>query len=169
TADIAAYAKTQGEEILVARDGDELLRLSHLVRARKIFRETRVLFPTDRGFPSVASLTGITNLDELESRLGVAVMQLPFRPFAEKVERTLEDAAARDRAGATADELIAAARKTYVDREYVVRSLLFQSAVETLMDEHGCNAFTIECFEFCASRLPEKWKITPCLVHTLFK
>jgi L-fucose isomerase-like protein len=37
------------------------------------------------------------------------------------------------------------------------------------MDTHSCNAFTIECFEFCSSRLPENWKITPCLVHTLFK
>jgi L-fucose isomerase-like protein len=37
------------------------------------------------------------------------------------------------------------------------------------MVRHGCNAFTIECFEFCSSRLPEEWKITPCLVHTLLK
>jgi L-fucose isomerase-like protein len=37
------------------------------------------------------------------------------------------------------------------------------------MNLHECNAFTIECFEFCSSRLPEKWKITPCLVHTLLK
>ncbi|HVN83199.1 MAG TPA: hypothetical protein VMW38_29715 [Terriglobia bacterium] len=37
------------------------------------------------------------------------------------------------------------------------------------MDTHSCNAFTIECFEFCASRLVEKWKITPCPIHTLFK
>jgi hypothetical protein len=169
TADVAAYARSQGEEILVANDGEELRRLSHLLRARKVFEETSVLFPTDRGFPSVASLTGITDLDELESRLGVTVKQLPYKPFAERVERTLADSAARDRAEAAAGELVAAARNTYVDREYVSRSLLFQAAVETVMDEHGCNAFTIECFEFCASRLPEKWKITPCLVHTLFK
>jgi L-fucose isomerase-like protein len=37
------------------------------------------------------------------------------------------------------------------------------------MSRHRCNAFTIECFEFCSSRLPEKWKVTPCLTHTLLK
>ncbi len=169
TADVAAYARSQGEEILVAKDAAELRRLAHLLRARKIFRETSVLFPSDRGFPSVASLTGITDLDDLRSRLGVALTQLSYKAFAGRVESTLEEAAAREQAEAAADALIAGAKKSYLDREYVVRSLLFQSAIEQLMDEHACNAFTIECFEFCASRLPEKWKITPCLVHTLFK
>ena len=37
------------------------------------------------------------------------------------------------------------------------------------MAKYGCNAFTIDCFDFCASRLPEKWTITPCLIHTLLK
>lgn len=37
------------------------------------------------------------------------------------------------------------------------------------MVRHKCNAFTIECFELCSSRLPEQWKITPCLIHTLLK
>lgn len=37
------------------------------------------------------------------------------------------------------------------------------------MRRHRCNAFGIECFEFCSSRLPDKWNITPCMIHTLFK
>jgi hypothetical protein len=65
--------------------------------------------------------------------------------------------------------LIRGAVQTYLDRDYVVRSFLFQRTIEHLMETHSANAFTIECFEFCASRLPEKWKITPCLIHTLFK
>ena len=32
-----------------------------------------------------------------------------------------------------------------------------------------CNAFTIECFKFCCSRLPDRWQITPCLIHALFR
>jgi L-fucose isomerase-like protein len=36
------------------------------------------------------------------------------------------------------------------------------------MDRHGCNAFTIDCFEFCPSLLPQKWLVTPCLQHALF-
>ena len=37
------------------------------------------------------------------------------------------------------------------------------------MNKYRCNAFTIECFELCSSKLSEKWKIVPCLVHTLLK
>jgi len=169
TVDVAAYAKSRGDEMLVVEDNDELRRTIALLRARKVFRETRVLFPTNRGFPSVASLTGVTDLKDLEERLGVTVTMLPYKALAETMEGTLSDRTAAREAGAQADELIRGAVETYVDRDYVVRSLLFQRAIERLMDAHTCNAFTIECFEFCSSRLPEKWKITPCLVHTLFK
>jgi L-fucose isomerase-like protein len=37
------------------------------------------------------------------------------------------------------------------------------------MARHGCNAFTVECFEFCASQLPQKWTITPCLILSLLR
>ena len=169
TVDVAAYARTQGEEILIARDAGELGRLMDLLRARKVFRETRVLFPTNRGFPSVASLTGITDLQELESRLGVQVRMIPYRALSDAMERTIADPVAEKEAAAAADELIRGAVQSYLDRDYVVRSLLFKRTIENLMETHSANAFTIECFEFCASRLPEKWKITPCLIHTLFK
>ncbi len=169
TVDVAAYARTQGEEILIAQDAGELGRLMDLLRARKVFRETRILFPTNRGFPAVASLTAITDLRELEARLGVQVTMLPYSALADAMERTLSDPTASKEAAAHADELIRGAVETYLDRDYVVRSLAFKKAIEHLMETHLANAFTIECFEFCASRLPEKWKITPCLIHTLFK
>jgi hypothetical protein len=169
TVDVAAYARSIGEEVLLAADNAELENTMSLLRARTAYRETRVLFPTNRGFPSVASLTGITDLQQLEKKFGIGVRMISFKALAAEMEKTLADKAAREKAERGADELIRGAAQTYLDREYVVRSLLFRQAVESLMDAHSCNAFTIECFEFCSTRLPEKWKITPCLVHTLFK
>lgn len=169
TVDIAAYAKTMGEEVFVVADNAELERLFALLRARAAFRETRVLFPTDRGFPSVASLTGIADLQDLEKRHGIRVTMISFRLLSEEMERTLADKGRLAKVERGADELIRGAAHSYLDRQHVARSLLFRQAVEALMATHACNAFTIECFEFCSTRLPEKWKITPCLVHTLFK
>lgn len=169
TVDVAAYARSIGEEVFVAADDAELERLFTLLRARAAYRETRVLFPTNRGFPAVASLTGITDIAALEKKFGVGVRMVSFKTLAEEMERTLADKGRLAKAERDADELIRGAAQSYLDRQYVVRSLLFRGAVEALMDLNACNAFTIECFEFCASRLPEKWKITPCLIHTLFK
>ena len=76
---------------------------------------------------------------------------------------------ATESAEQAADDLLRKADKSYIDRKYVVRSFQFYQTVQNLMRKYGCNAFTIDCFDFCASRLPEKWTITPCLIHTLMK
>jgi hypothetical protein len=169
TVDVAAYAKSIGEEVFAPADNGELEQLFTHLRARTTYRETRILFPTNRGFPAVASLTGITDLQNLEKKFGVVVKMISFKTLAEEMDLTLGDKGRIEKAERGADELIRGAVQSYLDRQYVVRSLLFKQAVESLMDANACNAFTIECFEFCASRLPEKWKITPCLIHTLFK
>ncbi|MCW5976567.1 MAG: hypothetical protein KIT09_00745 [Bryobacteraceae bacterium] len=169
TVDVAAYARTQGEEIFVANDNRELQDLLDLLSARKAFRETSVLFPTERGFPSVASLTGISDLEDLKKRHGVAVKTISYKGLSEAMERRMSAEPARREAEELAGDLMRYAAHSYIDKEYVIRSALFYGAVQELMDVHACNAFTIECFEFCSSRLPEKWKITPCLIHTLLK
>jgi hypothetical protein len=143
--------------------------LLSLLRARKVFRQTRVLFLTDWGLPPVASVASVNDLDELRKRHGIEVVQVSYKDLSEQMERSLAAEPLRRRAEAAADELIAGAEQTYLKREYVVRSLIFYFTVTRLMAEHRCNAFTIECFEFCTSRLPERWKITPCLIHTLLK
>ena len=169
TVDVAAYARSRGDEVLVAADNAELQRTVSLLQARTAYRETRVLFPTNRGFPSVASLTGVTDLRGLEERFGVSVIMIGLKALSEEMERTLSDSQRAAKAEQEAEALLRGAAQSYIDRQYVVRSLLFKQAVESLMMATACNAFTIECFEFCATRLPEKWKIAPCLIHTLFK
>jgi len=169
TVDIAAYSKSRGEEVLVANDNDELEKMIRLLRARKVFRQTRILFPTDRGFPAVASLTGITDLNELASKFGILVKTISYKELSDEVDRTLNDPSQRQEAEQRAAELVRNAVHSYLDTKYVVRSVQFYQAINSLLKKHGCNAFTIECFEFCSSQLPQKWTITPCLIHALFK
>ena len=68
-----------------------------------------------------------------------------------------------------ADTVYEGASRSFIDKKYVANSMEFYQTVVNLMKRHNCNAFTIECFEFCTSRLPQKWNITPCLVHTMLK
>src|SRR5690606_36868289 len=142
-----------------AADDRELIAVARLLRARKVFRQTRVLFPTDRGLPAACSVGSIWDLDALEEKLGVKVTIVPYSELTEAVNRTLGSRTAAEAAEVRADELIRAAQKTFLNRKYVVRSCQFHQAVQDLMSRRQCNAFTIECFEFCSSRLPERWSV----------
>ncbi|MBM4088651.1 MAG: hypothetical protein FJ276_04370 [Planctomycetes bacterium] len=165
---VAAHLRSKGCEVHVAADDGELAELVSLLRARKVLRETRILFPSNTGLPPAAS-DSIWDLDDLQRRLGVRVQQIPYQELADQMETKLADESAVEEAAAAADELLRRAQRSFVDRKYVARSLQFYQTIRSLMKRHACNAFTIECFEFCSSRLPEKWGITPCLLHALFQ
>jgi hypothetical protein len=169
TVDICAYSRTNGVEVFVPHNGEELRKLVSLLRARKIFAQTRILFPTDRGLPAVASLTGINEPDKLRERFGIEVIKISYRELADEMERVMGSASETDKAHQLASNLIKGADKTYLKDKHVVRSMEFYDTVRNLMRRYHCNAFTIECFEFCSSKLPDKWHITPCIIHTLFK
>jgi len=167
--DIAAYTRAQGLEAYVAADDEDLAQLVHLLRARKVFRQTRVLFPTDAGLPASCSVGSIWDLDDLRKRLKVGVAQIGFKELAEEMAAVMANRPAVEQAERSADDLLRRADKAMLERKYVVQSMLFHQTVKNLMQRHGCNAFTIECFEFCSSRLPEQWTITPCLIHSLLR
>jgi hypothetical protein len=169
TVDICAYSRSNGQEVFVPNNNQELRKLMSLLRARKIFAQTRVLFPTDRGLPAVASLTGINEPDKLRKRFGIEVIRISYRQLANEMQRVMSNAAETNKARQLARDLIEGADKTYLEDKHVVRSMEFYNTIRNLMLKHNCNAFTIECFEFCSSRLPDKWNITPCIIHTLFK
>jgi hypothetical protein len=169
TVDICAYSRSNGIEVFVPHNTKELCKLISLLCARKAFVQTRVLMPTDRGLPAVASLTGINEPEKLRERFGIEVIRISYRELADEMERVMDSAPETDTARQLAQQLIEGANKTYLEDKYVVRSMKFYSTVRNLMRRHHCNAFTIECFEFCSSRLPDKWDITPCVIHTLLK
>jgi hypothetical protein len=169
TVDICAYSRSNGVEVFVPHNTEELCKLISLLCARKAFVQTRVLFPTDRGLPAVASLTGINDPEKLRKRFGIEVKRISYRELADEMERVMDSAAEIDTAKQLAQQLVKGADKTYLQDKYVARSMEFYDAIINLMQRHRCNAFTIECFEFCSSRLPDKWEITPCVIHTMFK
>jgi len=169
TVDISAYSRSNGVEVFVPHNNEELRKLISLLCARKAFGQTRVLFPTDWGLPAVASLTGINEPKKLRKQFGIEVKRISYRELADEMERVMGSTAEMDTARQLARPLIEGADKTYLQDKYVVRSMEFYGTVRNLMQRHRCNAFTIECFEFCTSKLPDKWNITPCITHTLFK
>ncbi|MCU0960635.1 MAG: hypothetical protein MUF48_11075 [Pirellulaceae bacterium] len=163
---IAGYTLAKGNEVFVAGEDLDLTKLLSLLRARKVFRQTRILYPTD-GVPSFSPDT-VFDFEDLERRLGVTVVRMPFSEMTAEMERLLADRAEGERAEQATAELVAKADRLYLDKALVWRSMLFDRCIRNLMSRHGCNAFTIDCFEFCPSLLPQQWLVVPCLQHALF-
>ncbi|MCK4417726.1 MAG: hypothetical protein KAV99_06125, partial [Candidatus Latescibacteria bacterium] len=68
-----------------------------------------------------------------------------------------------------AEKLINDAQKLNLNRDYVANDVRFYLATRNLMEKYDCNAHTTPCFELCSTRLPEKFKVVPCLTHTFLK
>lgn len=169
TVDIAAYTRSHGLEMFVPNDPEEMKQVVISLRARKILAETRILYPTDWGWPSVASITGINEPEKLKDKFGVELVKISYKALSDRMEQMTESSEVNEKAREWAGLLTGNADHSYLDEKYVVKSLIFYQCIIQLMNEYQCNAFTIECFEFCTSKLPQKWEITPCLIHTLFK
>ncbi|MFC1597242.1 hypothetical protein ACFL5Q_04805 [Planctomycetota bacterium] len=164
--DIAALTLAKGNEVHLAGEDMDLPKLLSLLRARKVFRQTKVLYPTDGVAPF--SVGNVWDFEGLQKRLGVTVTKITYRELTGEMERLLGDRAEGERAEQNAAELLRNADRSFLDKNFVTRSMLFDRCVRSLMARHGCNAFTIDCFEFCPSLLPQKWLVVPCLQHALF-
>lgn len=164
--DIAALTLAKGNEVYLAGEDLDLPKLLGLLRARKVFRQTKVLYPTDGVEPF--SVGNVWDFPDLQKRLGVSVQKIPYRELSAEMERLLGDRAEGQRAEHEAGELMRKADKSFLDKGLVARSVLFDRCIRNLMARHGCNSFTIDCFEFCPSKLPQKWLVVPCLQHAYF-
>jgi len=169
TVDIAAYCRSNGLELYVANPDFTLNDIFTVLRARKVFKETKILYPTNWGWPSVASVAGINEPDKLKGMYGIELVKISYEDLANEMDKVLQNNSLIKEAGEMAEIMYENADRSYLDKKYVANSMQFYQAVINLMKKHNCNAFTIECFEFCCSRLPQKWNITPCLIHTMFK
>jgi len=65
------------------------------------------------------------------------------------------------------EKLVRNARAIHMDKKMFSQNVLFYHTVKALMKKHNSNAYSIDSQEFCATRLPEAWKITPCLTFSL--
>ena len=169
TVDITAYCHSKGVEAYALNSNEERNEIMTLLRARKAFSQTKILYPTNWGWPSVASVAGINEPYKLKKQFGIDLVTISYDELAREMEVTRNSDAEKKDAINMAEILYKNADQSFLDEEYVVRSMEFYNTIIRLMRKHDCNAFTIECFEFCTSRLPQKWNITPCLIHTLFK
>ncbi len=169
TVDISSYCRSMGIETFIPHTPEETAELVSVLRARKVFRQTRILCPTDMGWPTAVSAGVFNEPDRLGEMFGIGLETIGYLELKQEMERSIQDPEEQQKATEMARELVRKADRVFLEEKYVAKSMLFYNTVIRLMKKHNCNAFAIECFEFCASRLADDWNVTPCLIHTLLK
>lgn len=167
--DIAAGLKARGVEAYAVLDLDELNHLISLMRVRKAVRQTRVLVVTDRrGLPPICGLS-VPALPVIKTKLGVDAHVVAYKEFFETMDKLSGEPMARSQARQIVDDLVKRASRVHLARQHIETDVLFYLTATRLMEQYGCNGFTIDCIELCASRIPAARQFTPCLTHTLLK
>ena len=101
------------------------------------------------------------DVNMLEDKFGIGSHFVSYREFSNEMDEVIESSKWSEKAEGRVEQLIQNAKETHIDKKYVKRSFEFYYAVKNLMQKYGCNAFTVECFDLCASNMET---INPILI-----
>ena len=165
--DAAAALRLKGMEAYGYVDLQDAASQMSVLRVKKAIRNTNVLVALKNDIVSKGVLSTITNLESLRSELGVRFTFINAEELMDEVQKlTGEDMV---EVGKITDELVSGAEHCYMKNRAVSDSVKFYVATKKLLDKYECNAFTIPCFEICATKRLDKEKYTFCLAHSLLK
>jgi L-fucose isomerase-like protein len=167
--DTAAYLRSRGLEGYVAGDYGGMDKLIALLRARKAFQQTNILLITDLGIPGYPQTSAVRDFEDLNKRFGMGTTIIGFQELANERERIMNNHNSMTQVEKLTDKLINNARNVHIGKKEFIGDVLVYQSVKNLMKKNNCNAFSLECFEWCGSRQPDMWKAVPCLTHSLLR
>ena len=167
--DMSARLNSKGLEGYSVEDFEELNKLIAVLRARKIFQQTNLLIVSDSPYNNRPAPSACVNFKDLNDRFGFKATIVGYKEFSEQRDRVINSQDIINEVNRLTDKLISNAQDVRMEREWVISSVVFYVTAKRLMELYGCNAFTVECFEFCSNRKSHEWKAVPCLTHTLLK
>ncbi len=170
TLDVAAGLGSQGKEVYGALDMEQAMDYIRAIKTRKALAATKMLVVSD-GEWDYEYNTVRSNLDReiMRKKFGFDAIYLPIATMMKEFEAVKQEQDFRKEADKITSELIRDAESNTMEEEVIKDSVFYYLTVKKLMQEHACNAFSATCQEFCVSRLPMKYKVTPCLTHSLLK
>lgn len=171
SADWAAGARRWGLEGYAYADHEDAARHFRILRARKGFKKTRVLF-VNRAMvlPQGTLRLSTSNIDPetIWKEYGIEIHYLEHRQLIDAALQMTDEQ--KRRAEKKAEELIAGAQFNSMSRENIIKSCNLYIVVRDFLDKFDCNAFTMPCHEVCATRaFNDEVQFTPCLCHSLLK
>lgn len=166
--DASAHMMALGfKEMYNALDYDDLNRMFRLLRTRKALADTKILFAMRNNVISFGCVSSFINLQDITDRFGIEILNYNGLEFFQALDDFSPEN--EERAKKIAEELVRDANGMHMPAENVVNDVRFYVAVNDALDHFECNAFTIPCFEMCATRQLNKRKLTFCLTNSLLK
>ena len=137
------------------------------LRAKKGIQKTRVLSVLKGDVISKGVESNIRDFDRITNQWGVTFKFVNAEDFLDEIGNLSPEEV--ETAEKTADALMAGAESCTVSRDDMIRSAKVYVAAKKMLDLFDCNAFTIPCFEICATRRLNEERYTFCLTHSLLK
>jgi len=166
--DATAYLKALGyKEMYNALNYTELNQFFRALKVRKALSHTKAMYGLRNNVISFGAVSSFVDLNDFEKKLGMEVFHFSGPEFFKVMdELTVEEQA---KAQQIADDLANEAEANHMPVKYYVNDVKFYLAVNKVMDHYDCNAFTLPCFEMCATKELNRRKLTFCLTHSLLK
>jgi len=170
TLDVTAKLDSEGHEIYGAIDMDQAAGLINALKVRKALGQTKVLVVSDGDWDYQYN-TVRSNLDKviMREKFGFDAIYIPIAEMMQHFESMQKEKIFLREAETITSQLVDGAEKNTMTPAAIQDSVMYYLTTKSLMEKYGCNAFTPTCQEFCVSRLPMKYRVTPCLTHSLLK
>jgi L-fucose isomerase-like protein len=170
TLDVTAKLNSEGETAYGALNYDRLEDIIAALKVKKALQKTKLLLVTDGQwdyeFNAVRS-----NIDtgRLKDQFGVGSHYITIEKMIDEFLHVKKEKKYRDEAEKITKNLMNNALENTMKYEDIEPSIFYYLTAKKLMQKYGCNGFTATCQEFCVSKLPMRYKVTPCITHTLLK
>lgn len=166
--DMSAHLLALGrKEVYSCIDMSDVVKAIDILRVKKIMKNLKIFFPLKSAQLTFGCQSSYLTLDHVKDRFGVNFSHIN----AQEVFQVIDEMSDEEKAvcAELADQLVKDAKGVHMPAEYVKNDMEFYMAIKKLMALHECNAFTIPCFEVCATRELNKRKFTFCLAKSMLK
>lgn len=165
--DVTACLRAAGFEAYGCWLLEKSKALMEFLRAKKGIQKTRVLSVLKGDVISKGVESNIRDFDRITNQWGVTFKFVNAEDFLDEIGNLSPEEV--ETAEKTADALMAGAESCTVSRDDMIRSAKVYVAAKKMLNLFDCNAFTIPCFEICATRRLNEERYTFCLTHSLLK
>lgn len=164
--DMSAHLLAMGrEDVYPCRYMDDFVKAVDVLRVKKILKNLKIFFPLKNAQLTFGCQSSYLTLEGITEKFGTRFSHIN----AEQIFDVIDNLTPEEKAEAVrlADELVSSAKGVHMPAEYVKNDMEFYIAVRKQMAHHDCNAFTIPCFEVCATRQLNKRQFTFCLAKSM--